>query len=73
MYRQPNHYYDWNRVPLMLTIDQAAVLIQITPEHLRTLCRKGIVPAMQLGQEWRISRDVVRERLNGRQAAQKEG
>ena len=73
MYKQRNAFYDWSRVPLMMTIDQAAVLIQITPEHLRTLCRKGIVPAMQLGQEWRISRDVVRERLNGRPTAQKEG
>ena len=65
MYREPRQYTDWSRVPLMLTISQAAVLIQITPEHLRTLCRKGIVPAMQLGQEWRIDREVVREMLKG--------
>jgi len=65
MQRMPKYYCDWSRLPLMLTINLAAVLIQITPEHLRTLCRKGIVPAMQLGQEWRISRDAVRERLKG--------
>lgn len=73
MQRNLKYFYDWNRVPLMMTIDQAAILIQITLEHLRTLCRKGIVPAMQLGQEWRIDREVVRERLNGRQVVQKEG
>jgi excisionase family DNA binding protein len=65
MQRMPKYYCDWSRLPLMLTINQAAVLIQITPEHLRTLCRKGIVPAMQLGQEWRIDREVMRERLKG--------
>lgn len=66
MYR--NQYTEWGRVPLLLTIDQAAILLQCTPENLRKLCRQGKVPAMQLGSEWRISKDSIRAQLQEKPA-----
>lgn len=63
-----NQYTDWSRVPLVLCIDQAAVLLQMTPENLRKLCRQGKIPAMQLGSEWRISKDSIREQLQNKPA-----
>jgi excisionase family DNA binding protein len=51
-----------------LTIDQAAILLQMTPENLRKLCRQGKIPAMQLGSEWRISKDSIREQLQSKPA-----
>ncbi len=73
MYRQPNHYYDWSRVPLILDTTQAALLLQITPDRLAHLCKTGQFPAMRVGKAWRLDRDVIRERLTGRPPAQKEG
>lgn len=62
MYRK--HYTEWGRVPLLLTTDQAAILLQSTPENLRKLCRTGKLPAIQVGVEWRISRDSIRDLLS---------
>ena len=58
-------YTNWNAVPLMLDITQAAILMQITPENLRKLCQQGKVPAIHIGKEWRIDRDAIREKLKG--------
>jgi excisionase family DNA binding protein len=63
MYRQPRHYYDWSRVPLILDVAQAAILLQITPEHLARMCKAGTIPAAQFGKGWRIERDVIRAKL----------
>ena len=63
---QPRYYTDWNRVPLLLDTYQAAVLLQITPEHLSRMCKKGTVPAARIGKGWRISREVIQEMLSGK-------
>lgn len=65
MNRQRNQYTDWNKVPLILNTTQAGLLLQMTPDRLSRLCRSGAIPAMQLGNKWRISREAIREKLNG--------
>ncbi len=35
-------YTNWNSVPVLLSPEQAAVLLQMTPEHIRRMCRLGI-------------------------------
>lgn len=65
---QPRYYTDWNRVPLLLDTSQAAVLLQITPEHLSRLCKKGAVPAMRIGKGWRIGRETIRQMIEGKGA-----
>lgn len=66
MNRPRNQYTEWSKVPLVLNTVQAGLLLQMTPDHLSRLCRSGAVPAMQLGTEWRISREAIREKLNGK-------
>lgn len=58
---QSRYFTSWDKVPLLLDMPQAAVLLQITPEHLRRLCKQGKVPAVQVGKGWRISRDVIQQ------------
>jgi len=67
-------YTDWNKVPLLLDLTQAAVLLQLTPEGLRRICKAGQIPAAQFGKLWRISRDVIREMaLGGANRASEDG
>jgi excisionase family DNA binding protein len=54
------HYTDWNHLPLLMSLEEASILLQITPEALRRLCKAGKIPAAQFGKLWRISRDVIR-------------
>ena len=71
MNRPRTTYTNWNALPLILTTTQAALLLQITPEHLSRMCARGTIPAMRLEQQWRISRDMIRGRLEGTQEAAK--
>lgn len=68
MNRPRNQYTDWNKVPLILDTSQAANLLQVTREHVSDLCKRGELPAMQLGSKWHISREAIRERLDGKPA-----
>ena len=36
-----NIYTDWGRVPLLLTLEEAGLLLRVTPECVRVLCVKG--------------------------------
>ena len=47
-------YTDWGRVPLLLTLEEAGLLLRVTPECVRVLCVKGKLPAMQVGKQWRV-------------------
>lgn len=53
-------YTNWNSVPVLLSPEQAAVLLQMTPEHIRRMCRLGQIPAIHVGKIWRIDREVIR-------------
>ena len=49
----------------LMTLQQASEFLQIDPDTLRALARRGRVPAMKVGRQWRFDptllRDWVRE------------
>ncbi|HUW08503.1 MAG TPA: helix-turn-helix domain-containing protein [Anaerolineae bacterium] len=49
----------------LMTLQQASEFLQIDPDTLRALSRRGRVPAMKIGRQWRFDpkllRDWVRE------------
>lgn len=51
----------------MLTIDQAAALLNVREVVLRRLARNGKVPCLKVGGEWRFPADIV-EQLIARSA-----
>lgn len=65
MYKPRKACTSWERLPVSMTIEQAAVLLQLTDGGVRELCRRGVVPAVRLGKEWRIARDALRQCLEG--------
>lgn len=64
MYPTRNLYTDWARVPVLMTLGQAAMCLQLTPEALRRLCKAGEIPAAQYGKEWRICKDDLRAMID---------
>jgi excisionase family DNA binding protein len=44
-----------------LTVAQAAEMLQIDPDTLRLLARRGQVPAAKVGRQWRFEEGLLRE------------
>jgi excisionase family DNA binding protein len=63
-YRKP--CTDLSREPELMTVAQAARVLQLCPESVKRLCRDGLLPAMKIGREWRISREAIHARLEGK-------
>ena len=63
-----NIYTDWGRVPLLLTLEEAGLLLRVTPECVRVLCVKGKLPAMQVGKQWRVDKKGLMQMIGGESA-----
>ena len=56
-------YRDWNELDVVLTLEQVCAILRITEPTARKLLRSGEIPGVQLGTQWRISRDALRQVL----------
>ena len=43
----------------LLTIQDVAVLLKVSRQHVRKMIRAGLLPAMKIGLEWRIEKDYL--------------
>lgn len=57
-YRQ---YTNWEEVPLILTLPEAAVLLQETPENLKAKALRKQFPAYKQGKLWRVTKNALQE------------
>jgi excisionase family DNA binding protein len=48
-----------SELPYLLTVEQAAELLQLHPETVRLQARQGRLPAKKFGRTWRILRDEL--------------
>jgi hypothetical protein len=46
--------------PLGLSPDDAALIIGCTPDHVRLLCRRGLLTAVRVRQRWFVDPDSAR-------------
>jgi excisionase family DNA binding protein len=51
--------------PVVLTLEQAASLLQIPVTTARQMCREKRLPAFKVGQTWRIPRTWLEEYIMG--------
>jgi excisionase family DNA binding protein len=51
--------------PEVLTVEQAAELLQVDTDTIRALARQGELPGRKVGREWRFSRAAVLAWLGG--------
>ena len=63
-----NIYADWGRVPLLLTLEEARLLLRVTPECVRVLCVKGKLPAIQVGKQWRVYKNGIMQMIGDESA-----
>lgn len=56
----------WSDLPLVLTSDQAAVVLQINRRTLTKMLDSGILHGVKIGREWRVSRAEVMRFVEGR-------
>jgi len=45
----------------MMTVQQASEFLQIDPDTLRSLARRGRVPGMKIGRQWRFDPVLLRQ------------
>jgi excisionase family DNA binding protein len=50
---------DPRTLPLLLTVRQAAELLNVSEKHVTVLCRRGEIKAARVGSTWRIGRDAL--------------
>jgi excisionase family DNA binding protein len=53
----------------LLTADEVADWLQLTPAWVQAMARTGEIPALRLGRFWRFDRDSVAAWLRDRQGA----
>lgn len=51
--------------PTILTLQQAAEMLQISERTLQRIVKKGDVPGTQIGGQWRFDRDQLRALVRG--------
>lgn len=51
--------------PIILTLDQAAELLQLSPRTVQRMVSKGKMPGRRIGGQWRFDRDQLREWVRG--------
>ena len=49
----------WSDLPLVLTSDQAAAVLQVNRRTLTNMLARGALRGMKIGKEWRVSRDEM--------------
>lgn len=59
------HSFEPAGEPEVLTLEQAAELLQVEPEDVRKLAAGGELPGRRIGSEWRFSRRAVLRWLEG--------
>jgi excisionase family DNA binding protein len=47
---------EWSDLPLVLTSDQAALVLQVTRRTLTNMLDRGVLRGVKIGKEWRVSR-----------------
>ena len=54
----------YKTLPPLVTTDEAAALMRVTPRSIEYMCKNGTLLACKAGRGWRINRDAMLEMLN---------
>ena len=47
----------------LLTIQEIAMLLKVSRQHVRKMIRAGLLPAVKIGREWRVEKDYLKNFL----------
>jgi PTS system nitrogen regulatory IIA component len=54
-----------NELPIILTLEQAAEMLQLSPRTVQRMVSKGKMPGRRIGGQWRFDREQLREWVRG--------
>lgn len=54
-----NVYTEYEKVPVLMTIQQAAVLLQLSERTVLNLITSNQIDAIKIGNQWRIPKDKL--------------
>ena len=54
-----NVYTEYEKVPVLMTIQQAAVLLQLSERTVLNLITSNQIDAIKIGNQWRIPKDKI--------------
>lgn len=57
---------NWTDYPLVLNSDQVSEILGLHLNTVKSLAKKGIIPARKVGRNWRYDREAIREWLAGK-------
>jgi len=57
---------NWDDVPVIIDPVYVARLLGVTPTRVREMCRKEQIPNTKLGKLWRISKEDLRNYMEGK-------
>ncbi len=63
---------NWDDLPLVLTSDEVAEILRVSPQSVRAMCRDGRLQGTKIGKQWRIERRVLQAYLSGEPETQDE-
>ena len=46
----------WSQVPIVMDLAMVSLILDMSNEHIRRMCVKGVIPAHKIGSEWRINK-----------------
>lgn len=58
------YYRDWDELPIILTLEQVAILLNITFATASRWARAGKIPAVKVVDEWRVEKQAIQNMFN---------
>lgn len=56
-------YLSWDEVPVLISLEQAAVLLGVGVDAVRKYCVANELPATRIGKVWHIDKQKLMERF----------
>ena len=63
------YYKNWDELPLIMTIGQVAILLGKSYETIRLWAKAGNIPAVKIGDEWRVEKNALRRFFDSKEGA----
>ena len=61
--RPPKKVHNWDDLPVALSVNDTAIILDISTDYVTLQCRQGKLPAKQIGRSWYIDRNKLRAML----------
>jgi excisionase family DNA binding protein len=62
MYQKKN-YLTWDDVPVLISLEQAAILLGVGVDAVRKYCVANELPAIRIGKNWHIDKRKLMEKF----------